>query len=99
MTGKEQKKINDTKALMEKMTFSDEEKRAIIDEAVCEIHAQNAKLLEDHKVNVNVFRMMYIDYTLFRQVDELVNKKINDTVAKRIEEFKFEQELKKRRGK
>jgi hypothetical protein len=98
MTGKIQKAKNALEAFKERMTFSEAEKSALIDEAVCEIHAQNAGFLEEHKININVFRGLYINHTLFQQVDALVQKKLDDALAKRVAEYQAEEERRRRRG-
>lgn len=46
---------------------------------------------------INSFRGMYQVYVLFRQVDELINKKCTEEVARRAEQFRLEQEAAKRK--
>ena len=46
---------------------------------------------------INSFRGMYQVYGLFRQVDELINKKCTEEVARRAEQFRLEQEAAKRK--
>lgn len=97
MTGKIQKQKNDVEALEKACTLTMEEKVAVIDEAICEIHAQNSEFLENFKMPITSFRGMYQVHLLFNQVDELIQKKLDNEVAKRAEQFRKEMELKKRR--
>lgn len=97
MTGKIQKQINDAEKLKEACSLSLEERAQLIDEAILEIHSKNGDFLEAFKMTINSFRGMYQVYVLFRQVDELINKKCTEEVARRAEQFRLEQEAAKRK--
>lgn len=97
MTGKIQKQINDAEKLKEACSLSLEERAQLIDETILEIHSKNGDFLEAFKMPINSFRGMYQVYVLFRQVDELINKKCTEEVARRAEQFRLEQEAAKRK--
>lgn len=97
MTGKIQKQENDSEALMKACSLSLEDRARIIDEALCEVHAQNADFLEKFSMPITSFRGMYQVHILFNRIDELIFEKCKEETAKRAEAFRKELELKKRR--
>ena len=98
MTGKIQKRENELKEIKKRVTLSMEERQKLMDEAVAEVHAQNADFLEAFKMPLKAFRGMYQTHILFCMVDKLVDKKIEKVVNDRIQEYLDEQNMNKKRG-
>lgn len=98
MTGKQQKAVNAMKDFKERVELTLEEKTALTDEAVIQVHTENEKFLEETaKLPIKAFRGMYIVYTLFRQVDELANNLAQKKLAEKAAQYVAEEEAKKRR--
>lgn len=97
MTGKIQKQKNDVEALRKACTLTLEERASLIDDAICEIHAQNSEFLEAFKMPITSFRGMYQVHVLFNRVDELIQTKCEEEVAKRAKQFQDDMDKKKRR--
>lgn len=75
MTGKVQKEKNELKELKKRVEISMEDRQKIMDEAVAEVHAQNADFLEAFKMPLKAFRGMYQVHILFNMIDKLVDTK------------------------
>lgn len=97
MTGKVQKEKNELKELKKRVEISIEERQKIMDEAVAEVHAQNADFLEAFKMPLKAFRGMYQVHILFNMIDKLVDTKIQKVVDTRIQEYLDEQNNSKRK--
>lgn len=97
MTGKVQKEKNELKELKKRVEISMEDRQKIMDEAVAEVHAQNADFLEAFKMPLKAFRGMYQVHILFNMIDKLVDTKIQKVVDTRIQEYLDEQNTNKRK--
>ena len=97
MTGKQQKAKAVTEDFVNRVKLTMEEKTAIIDEAVIEVHSQNEDFLNSFKLPIKAFRGMYIVHTLWRMIDKLVEEKTQKKLVEKVEQYKKEEDLKKRR--
>lgn len=97
MTGKQQKERNELKDIKKRLELSMEERQKLMDEAVAEVHAANSDFLEAFKMPLKAFRGMYQVHILFNMVDSLVDKKIENLINSRIEDYLEEQKTAKRK--
>ena len=97
MTGKQVKERKEIEELRKRVEVSIEERQKLMDEAVAEVHAQNADFLEAFKMPLKAFRGMYQTHILFCMVDKLVDQKIEKLVNERIQAYLDEQNTSKRR--
>lgn len=97
MTGKQQKAKNVMKDFLNRVELSQEDKIAIMDEAILEVHAENATFLETFKMPIKSFRGMYIVHTFFKMIDQRIEEKAQAKLMNNVETYQKEEELKKRR--
>lgn len=97
MTGKQQKAKANLEDFLKRVELSGEEKTAIMDEAVLEVFTENSEFLEKFKMPIKAFRGMYIVHTLWRTIDDLINKKTQDKLAEKVKTYQKEEELKRRK--
>lgn len=97
MTGKQVKERKEVEELRKRVEVTLEERQKLMDEAVAEVHAQNADFLEAFKMPLKAFRGMYQTHILFCMVDKLVEKKIEKLVDERIQAYLDEHNAAKRR--
>lgn len=97
MTGKQQKAKANLEDFLKRVELSGEEKTTIMDEAVLEVFTENSEFLEKFKMPIKAFRGMYIVHTLWRTIDDLINKKTQDKLAEKVKTYQKEEELKRRR--
>jgi len=98
MTGKQQKVKATTEDFLKRVAISQEEKTKILDEAIIEIFAQNKDFIEGiAKMQIKAFRGMYILHTFYNMVDKLADGKVQQLLNDKVEQYKKEEELKKRK--
>ncbi len=97
MTGKQQKAKAVTEDFLKRVELSQEEKIKIMDEAIIEVHGENAEFLEKFKMPIKAFRGMYIVHTFFSMVDNLIKVKTQEKLNEKVNIYKEEEAAKKRR--
>lgn len=97
MTGKTRKAEQIKEEFMKAVQISEEEKVKIMNESVAEVHGANADMLDSMNISLTVFRGGFLLHTLYGQILESINKKMNDLLAKKTEAYLKESEQKKRR--
>jgi hypothetical protein len=97
MTGKTQKAEQIKEEFMKAVQISEEEKVKIMNESVAEVHGANADMLDSMNISLTVFRGGFLLHTLYGQILEGINNKMNDLLAKKTEAYLKESEQKKRR--
>lgn len=97
MTGKTQKAEQIKEEFMKAVQISEEEKVKIMNESVAEVHGANADMLDSMNISLTVFRGGFLLHTLYGQILESINNKMNDLLAKKTEAYLAESDRKKRR--
>ena len=98
MTGKQQKAKATTEEFLKRVAITQEEKTKILDEAIIEVHSQNKDFIEGiAKLPIKAFRGMYILHTFYNIVDKLADEKVQKLLNDKVEQYKKEEELKKRK--
>lgn len=98
MTGKQQKAKAVTEDFIKRTAISEEEKTKILDEAIIEVFAQNKDFIEGiGKMSIKAFRGFYIMHTFYNIVDKLADEKTMKLLNEKVEKYKNEEEMKKRK--
>jgi hypothetical protein len=97
MTGKTQKAEQLKEEFMQAVQITEEEKVKIMNESVAEVHGANADMLDSMNISLTVFRGGFLLHTLYGQILESINNKMNDLLVKKAEAYRVASEQKKRR--